>query len=233
MAICRWQSRTGGSISSSRESERCVVAGLLTVPPRPTEGLLHCATRTTYLTSRRSSVSSTVTLDRGVTRVASDAAKIEAPTSDPRSLIPGYAIPAAGCRAGSGLCRNCRRSPVGIADAFWLSAVGRAGVWLALWTQRCDRLSIAAVLAVVTSVGGAWHHLYWHFFGADEIGRFARELPAPVCIEGLATAGRGEFRRRASIRSARRSPTIRRGWSFARAAFASATNGDRLPAARS
>ena len=61
-------------------------------------------------------------------------------------------------------------------------------VWLALWTQRCDRLSIAAVLAGVTSVGGAWHHLYWHEFRADEIGHYARELPAPVCIEGVAAA---------------------------------------------
>ncbi len=72
---------------------------------------------------------------------------------------------------------------------FWLvGGLAALGVWLALRTQRRDRLSIAAVLAGVTSVGGAWHHLYWHEFRADEIGRYAHELPAPVCIEGVATA---------------------------------------------
>jgi hypothetical protein len=63
----------------------------------------------------------------------------------------------------------------------WLIG-GLAGlcVWLVLWKLHRNRLSVAAVFAAVASVGGAWHHLYWHEFRADEIGRFAHELPAPV-----------------------------------------------------
>jgi competence protein ComEC len=60
-------------------------------------------------------------------------------------------------------------------------------IWLVLWKQRLDRVAVSAVLLAVAAVGGCWHHCFWHFFRADEIGRYARELPAPVCIEGIAT----------------------------------------------
>jgi competence protein ComEC len=62
------------------------------------------------------------------------------------------------------------------------------GVWFVLWSRRYDRLAVVAVLTGVAAVGGCWHHCYWHFFRADEIGRYAHESPTPVCVEGIATA---------------------------------------------
>src|SRR5437762_4645418 len=72
----------------------------------------------------------------------------------------------------------------------WL-VVGAAAwlVWLALWKCHCDRTASVVLLVVLLSVGGTWHHLRWHYFDDNEIGRFARESPTPVCIEAIATAG--------------------------------------------
>ncbi|HEY2146320.1 MAG TPA: ComEC/Rec2 family competence protein, partial [Pirellulales bacterium] len=79
---------------------------------------------------------------------------------------------------------------LGLAMPVWLAAGAAAWiVWLALWQARRDRMGAAAILIVLGAVGGSWHHVYWHFFRANEIGRFARETPAPVCIEAIASAG--------------------------------------------
>jgi competence protein ComEC len=72
----------------------------------------------------------------------------------------------------------------------WLATALLALVfWWLLWRGGRDRIAGIALLAVVATVGGAWHHWRWHFFAADEIGLFARELQAPVCVEAVATSG--------------------------------------------
>lgn len=72
----------------------------------------------------------------------------------------------------------------------WL-AVGAAALlaWLVLWRFERDRIAAVALLIVLLAVGGAWHHFRWHYFGDNEIGRYAREAPAPVCVEAIAAAG--------------------------------------------
>jgi competence protein ComEC len=82
----------------------------------------------------------------------------------------------------------------GLAMPVWLAAgIGVWIAWLALWKSRRNRLAAPAIMIAVAAVGGAWHHAYWHFFRANEIGRFAGETPAPICIEAIASAGPRRF----------------------------------------
>ena len=58
---------------------------------------------------------------------------------------------------------------------------------LALWfLVRRGRPRGAAILVLgsVAALAGLWHHDRWQLFPADEIGRFAREEPAPVYVRG-------------------------------------------------
>ncbi len=72
----------------------------------------------------------------------------------------------------------------------WVVASSSAGiVWLVLWKCRFERPARVALLIMMLAVGGAWHQWRWHYFGVNEIGRFAREAPTPVAIEGIAAAG--------------------------------------------
>jgi competence protein ComEC len=73
--------------------------------------------------------------------------------------------------------------------AWFLGGIAIWIVWFFAWRLNRDRLAAAAVTGVLIAVGGCWHHCYWHFFGVNEIGRFARESPAPICLEAVATAG--------------------------------------------
>src|SRR5436305_3388412 len=79
---------------------------------------------------------------------------------------------------------------LGLSLGGWL--VGGVVIWIAWLVARklnCDRLAAATLIGVLIAVGGCWHHCYWHYFGVNEIERFARESPAPVCLEAIATAG--------------------------------------------
>lgn len=39
------------------------------------------------------------------------------------------------------------------------------------------------LLVVIAMIGSTWHHGYWNFFGADEIGRFASDVAHPCCLD--------------------------------------------------
>jgi len=79
---------------------------------------------------------------------------------------------------------------MGVPLSAWLgaAAVGWCA-WLLLWRFRRDAAAALALLTALAAIGGAWHHLRWHFFAADDIGLFATELPEPVCVEAIATTG--------------------------------------------
>jgi competence protein ComEC len=47
-------------------------------------------------------------------------------------------------------------------------------------------LAIVALLLACAACGGLWHHIHWRLFAANEIGRYAREQPQPVCLEVVA-----------------------------------------------
>ena len=60
---------------------------------------------------------------------------------------------------------------------------------LALWLLvRRGRQRGAAifVLGSVAALAGLWHHDRWRLFPADEIGRYARDYPVPVCARVVA-----------------------------------------------
>jgi competence protein ComEC len=72
------------------------------------------------------------------------------------------------------------------AVAWTLTAVAALCAWLAIWSLRRDRLASALLLASVLAAGGAWHHLYWRLFPADEISRNFDEILRPAVIEAVA-----------------------------------------------
>ena len=84
---------------------------------------------------------------------------------------------------------------VGIAADRWLGAplpgwlaLAAAGlvVWWLLWRVGRERTATVVLLLACAGSGGAWHHCRWHYFAADEIGLYARELREPCCIEAEA-----------------------------------------------
>ncbi|NOY30245.1 MAG: ComEC/Rec2 family competence protein [Planctomycetes bacterium] len=87
-----------------------------------------------------------------------------------------------------------------VADRYGMSAIG-GGVFL-WWAVgvlsvvgcvvlrsygKTQFLSWTLLLAALC-VGGAWHHLRWNYFAADDLARFAREAAGPVCVEAVVTS---------------------------------------------
>ncbi len=71
--------------------------------------------------------------------------------------------------------------------AVWLAAGFFAWcVWFL--TRRRSRLALGTALLSVAlgAVAAAWHHQHWNLFEQQEIGRYAGELPRPVCVEVVA-----------------------------------------------
>ncbi len=80
----------------------------------------------------------------------------------------------------------------------WL---GVAGMLLAAWcaiivsglavgawpAQRLTWASSVCLLCAVCAVGGAWQHLYWNVYPADDIGGWADRQPRPVRVRGILT----------------------------------------------
>jgi len=78
---------------------------------------------------------------------------------------------------------------VGLSPRFaWGAALALLVEWALFLRAGRDRSAAAALLSAVALAGGAWHHARWHYYSEDEIGRFARLEPRPVCIEIVARA---------------------------------------------
>ncbi|MEZ6073847.1 MAG: ComEC/Rec2 family competence protein [Pirellulales bacterium] len=72
------------------------------------------------------------------------------------------------------------------AESWWLLAVAAWCTWLPLW--RRGHSTPAAVLLVVSIVasGAAWHELRFNRFAADDLGWYAPDDAAPVCLDAVA-----------------------------------------------
>jgi len=70
----------------------------------------------------------------------------------------------------------------------WLSlAFLSVGCWIVAGRIMGPRCGAWCLILAVLSVAGAWHHDRWRLFDARDLGRFATEVPEPVCIEAVAS----------------------------------------------
>lgn len=78
---------------------------------------------------------------------------------------------------------------VGLSPRFaWGAATALLIEWALFFRAGRDRSAAAALLIAVALAGAAWHHGRWHLFSENEIGRYARLEPRPVCVEVVARA---------------------------------------------
>lgn len=72
----------------------------------------------------------------------------------------------------------------------WALLLGGFSVgWLILSCLGRDSAGAVLLLGAIVAIGGAWHHYRWSCFSSNDLGAFAREEPAPVCIEAIALKG--------------------------------------------
>ncbi|MHB8970224.1 MAG: ComEC/Rec2 family competence protein [Pirellulaceae bacterium] len=72
---------------------------------------------------------------------------------------------------------------VAIAASVWCCTLVLAlTVWLVVRRRAAITPAAFLVLLSVAAVAGLWHHDRWWLFPADEIARYARDVPAPACV---------------------------------------------------
>ncbi len=69
------------------------------------------------------------------------------------------------------------------AVVWWIAALVALAAWLVVWLFRLERTAAFLLVISLTATGGTWHHLFWHVFAADDLGRCAREEAQPVYVE--------------------------------------------------
>ncbi len=87
-----------------------------------------------------------------------------------------------------GVLADCAMSVLmPVAVPVWLAASSGALLgWLVLWFLRRDRAAAFVLLLAVAGAGGARHHERWNVYRADELGRAARDVPRPICLQAVA-----------------------------------------------
>ena len=98
---------------------------------------------------------------------------------DPLAIL---LVPAA---AGIALDRLLGPSAV----AWWLLSAAAWALWCIAWRLGHDRAAALVLLLSIGSLAGAWHHDRWNLFGADELGRCARDASEPAALEVTALTG--------------------------------------------
>ena len=78
--------------------------------------------------------------------------------------------------------------PWEIAAWLGLGLFGLIGWWLC-FRRNQETAAAYGVLLAVASLGGAWHHAWWHYYPADDLGRAADEAGGPLYLEAVATSG--------------------------------------------
>jgi len=73
--------------------------------------------------------------------------------------------------------------PVSV-SAYASIAILSFGGWVLLRQFKRNTLAACAVLVLIASVFGLWHHRCWNLFPADDLGFHASLEPSPVMIEG-------------------------------------------------
>lgn len=73
--------------------------------------------------------------------------------------------------------------------AWWAVAASAWAGWLACRWLRSDRAACVLLLVAASAAAGAWHHLRWSRFAADDIGCFAEAVARPVCVEAVVETG--------------------------------------------
>ncbi|HMO14637.1 MAG TPA: DNA internalization-related competence protein ComEC/Rec2 [Pirellulaceae bacterium] len=62
-------------------------------------------------------------------------------------------------------------------------------VAMSVWTlaYRYNRTFIASLMLAlaIAAFAAQWHHLWWYWFGTNDIGFFAQDRAAPCCLEGV------------------------------------------------
>ncbi|MCE9543984.1 MAG: ComEC/Rec2 family competence protein [Planctomycetia bacterium] len=77
----------------------------------------------------------------------------------------------------------------GVLPGIWL-AVGCFAwlAWMVFIRRRREFTAALFLLLSAAALAAAWHHTGWNLFGEEEIGRFAHEEAAPVCLSGRVLA---------------------------------------------
>jgi len=71
--------------------------------------------------------------------------------------------------------------------AWWLAATGLLIASIVMRRSGWRRREPAVLLICLACVAGGWHHVRWNYTAADDLGRFARKIDEPVCLEGIVT----------------------------------------------
>ncbi|HEV3339487.1 MAG TPA: ComEC/Rec2 family competence protein [Pirellulales bacterium] len=102
-----------------------------------------------------------------------------------RSPAPHYQPLVLAVTAGSAGIVVDRYLP--LPSPLWLAA-GFSAWCLWFFSRRRSRpaLGTALLSVALAAAAGAWQHQHWNLFERREIGRYAGELPQPVCVEVVA-----------------------------------------------
>ncbi|MGB6043680.1 MAG: ComEC/Rec2 family competence protein [Pirellulales bacterium] len=74
-----------------------------------------------------------------------------------------------------------------MALATWLLlAIAAMASWFVLYWVGSAPAAAWVLLVGFVGFAGGWHHMFWHLYSQDEIGRFARTVPRAVCVRGQA-----------------------------------------------
>ncbi|HIQ21317.1 MAG TPA: ComEC/Rec2 family competence protein [Planctomycetes bacterium] len=72
---------------------------------------------------------------------------------------------------------------------WWAAAALAWGSWFVCWRLGGVRAASLLLMGSAACCAAAWHHCRWQCFEADELGRYARLDPRPVCVEAIAASG--------------------------------------------